>query len=407
MNPPTRTPAVVQVLLAAAALVVLGITVLLVPDRGIAPSACAIVGEQELVRITGPNGRTVEAVARIDTGASASSLDVGIAEELGFDLDAAETVTVASSLGSEERPVVTGALQVAGLAKQARMTVADRSERSNPVLLGRAELADLQVQVGHRLLTTPGEARAPSTLTTLLSQAPALSPLQLLALLPLAVLVIVLLRVFIGVQTLGTFSPVLLAIGYTQSGLVAGIGLTVVIVAAGFVAQPLLRRYRLPRVARLAVLVGVVSVVLVAVTRMAGAGTGGIWGTALPVVVTAVMVERLWETWDLDGWRAAARDAVATLAVALLVTALLLAPVVRDLASTTPLALALACAVWAGVAGTYRGLRLTELLRFGASTATSGVLTPTAALPRCAITTTAAAPAEPPTQPTRMEMIVR
>jgi hypothetical protein len=37
--------------------------------------------------------------------------------------------------------------------------VTDRSERSNPVLLGRAELADLKVQVGRRLLTTPG-ARA-------------------------------------------------------------------------------------------------------------------------------------------------------------------------------------------------------------------------------------------------------
>ena len=108
----------------------------------------------------------------------------------------------------------------------------------------------------------------------------------------------------------------------------------------------------------------VVSVVLVAITGAAGDG-GGAWGAALPVVVTAVMVERLWETWDLDGWRDAARDAAATTIVALLVTALLLAPLVRDLASAAPLAMALACAVWAGVAGTYRGLRLSELLRFG------------------------------------------
>lgn len=37
----------------------------------------------------------------------------------------------------------------------------------------------------------------------------------------------------------------------------------------------------------------------------------------------------------------------------------------RDLATTVPLTLAVACAVWAGLAGTYRGLRLTELVRFG------------------------------------------
>ena len=247
MNRLTRTPVVVQVLLAVASLLVLGLGLVLTPDRDIAPTAGATIGEQELVRITGPNGATIEAVARVDTGASASSLDVAIAEELGFDLDDAETVTVASSLGEEERPVVYGALQVAGQAKEGRFTVTDRSERSNPVLLGRAELASLQVQVGQQLLTTPGADEAPSTLATLLSQAPALGPLQLLALLPLAVLVIVLLRVFVGVQTLGTFSPVLLAIGYTQAGFVAGVGLTVLIIGAGFVAQPLLRRFRLPK----------------------------------------------------------------------------------------------------------------------------------------------------------------
>jgi hypothetical protein len=367
VNRVVRTPVVIQVLVAVTALLVIGLSLLLAPDRPATSGAGATVGEQELVRLTGPNGRTAEAVARIDTGASGSSLDTAMAEDLGFDLENAEKITVASSLGKEQRPVVDGTVQIAGRSTGARFSVTDRSERSNPVLLGRAELADLKVQVGRRLLTTPGAERAPSTLATLLSQAPALGPLQLLALLPLAALVVLVLRVFVGVQTLGTFAPVLLAIGYTQAGLVAGIGLTVVIIAAGFVVQPLLRRVRLPRIARLAVLVGVVSVVLVAVTLAAGGGSGAIWGTALPVVVTAVMVERLWETWDLDGWRDAARDAVATTVVALLVTALLLAPVIRDLATTAPLAVAIACAVLAGLAGTYRGLRLTELLRFGSS----------------------------------------
>lgn len=66
------------------------------------------------MRITGPDGEKVGALARIDTGASSSSIDDDIAEELGFDLDDAETVTVASSLGREERPVVVGGLQLAG-----------------------------------------------------------------------------------------------------------------------------------------------------------------------------------------------------------------------------------------------------------------------------------------------------
>lgn len=404
VNRSARTPVVVQVLLAVGALVVLIAGVLLSSGPTTGGDGSPTVGEQELVRITGPNGRTIEAVARIDTGASASSFDTDIAEDLGYDLDEAETITVASSLGREERPVVDAALQIAGEAKTVRFSVNDRSQRSNPVLLGRSELGGLQVEVGRSLLTTPGEERTPSALATLLSQTPTLAALQLLALLPMAVMVVVLLRVFVGVQTLGTFSPVLLAIGYTQSGLAAGFALTVVMVVAGFVVQPLLRRARLPRVARLAVLVGVVSVLLVAVTHAAGDG-GGAWGAALPVVVTAVMVERLWETWDLDGWRDAARDAAATTVVALLVTALLLAPLVRDLASAAPLALALACAVWAGLAGTYRGLRLTELLRFGRGGDGPAVLTAPPGDP-ATVVLPANAPTTTPTTTTQ-EMSVR
>jgi hypothetical protein len=69
------------------------------------------------------------------------------------------SLLLASSLGKEQRPVVDGTVQIAGRSTRARFSVTDRSERPNPVLLGRAELADLKVQVGRRLLTTPG-ARA-------------------------------------------------------------------------------------------------------------------------------------------------------------------------------------------------------------------------------------------------------
>jgi hypothetical protein len=156
-------------------------------------------------------------------------------------------------------------------------------------------------------------------------------------------------------------------LGYTQAGLAAGLLLTTVMIALGFAAQPLLRRFRLPRIARLAVLIGIVTVVLLAVQQLAGPGDTTSWGAALPVVVTAVILERLWETWDLDGSRNAAIEAGLTVGVAVLVTTLLLAPTIRGLAETVPLPLAVACAIWAAVVGTYRGLRLTELARFGSA----------------------------------------
>ena len=56
------------------------------------------------------------------------------------------------------------------------------------------------------------------------------------------------------------------------------------------------------------------------------------------MVVTAVIIERLWEVWDLDGTRTALGEAGFTLSVAVVVT-LLLAPVTRLLAEAAPLPL--------------------------------------------------------------------
>jgi len=62
----------------------------------------------------------------------------------------------------------------AGNAWADRFTVTDRSERSTPLLIGRSDLCGMQVAVGQRMLTTPGDT-TPTALATLLSPgAPAL-----------------------------------------------------------------------------------------------------------------------------------------------------------------------------------------------------------------------------------------
>jgi len=360
-----RFPALAKVLAAVVALGLLLATLVLSAGQERRADRRDNIGERELVRVTGPTGESVELVAIVDTGASSSSLDEAIAEDLGFDLANAETVVVRSALGREERPVVTAGLQVAGRVLASQMTVNDRSELPTRALLGRQDLRGFQVDIGRRLLSEPGAPRSPSTLENLLARSPALSAVGLLALLPFAALTIVLLRVVVGLSTLGTFSPVLLAFGYTQAGVIAGVLLTVMLIGLGFIAQPVLRRARLPRVARLGIIVGIVATTLVALQELGGAqGAADTWGTALPVVITAVIVERLWETWDLDGATAALTDAGVTLAVALLVTALLLSPPIRALAEHVPVAFAVACTVWIWVAGSYRGLRMVEVARF-------------------------------------------
>lgn len=359
-----RVPVSVKVLAAAAGLGLLLLAVLGSPDRPLSSSP-EVIGEREMVRITGPSGRSAEVLALIDTGASASSVDTALAKELGFDLDSAPRITVGSALGREKRPVVDTTVRLAGRSFVAKLSVNNRSRRETPVLLGRQEVQGLHVAVGKRLLTQPDSTAAPSALRILFAKAPAIDPVSMMALLPLAALLIVVLRVVVGLNTLGTFSPVLLALAYAQAGLPLGVPLTLVMFALGFAMQPLLRRLHLPRVARLGVLIAVVTSGLIAAQLGLGSfGLSDSWGMSLPVVVTAIVTERLWEAWDLDGVRAAATGAALTMGTAVLVALLLLTPYVREVAEAVPLQLAVVCAVWTSIAGTYRGLRLSELFRF-------------------------------------------
>ncbi|MBP2329249.1 hypothetical protein JOF56_009634 [Kibdelosporangium banguiense] len=353
-------PAVVKVVAVAIGAVVLAGGLLFSPDRSV--NGPNIIGEQELVRVVGPLGKTAEVKAIIDSGAGASSMDTQLAENLGFDLDEAPRVTVTSSLGKERRPQVEAKVKLAGLERSAKINVNDRSRRDAPVLIGRAELVNLQVRIGKQMLTTPDGKAAPNSLGVLLTPSPSIGVESLLALLPLAVLLMVVLRVWIGINTLGTFSPVLLALGYTQTGLVAGLITTMVMVAVGFAAQALLH---LPRVARLAVLVGIVVLVLLGLRElMTTDGASVLVGASLPVVVTAVIIERLWEQWEADGVKAAAASAALTIGSGIVAALLMVTPMVRHLGENAPLSFAAACLIWSFVAGTYRGLRLTELARF-------------------------------------------
>lgn len=115
-----------------------------------------IVGQTEIVQLPGLDGLTVE--ARVDTGAQSSSIwaevisesDEKIQVQFGFDpatpkrtyefSDYAK-VSVASSMGHvEERYKVQMPVIFAGRRVKATFTLADRSSRTYPILIGRTLL---------------------------------------------------------------------------------------------------------------------------------------------------------------------------------------------------------------------------------------------------------------------------
>jgi hypothetical protein len=331
------------------------------------------LGRKELVRVVSPDtGKSTEEFARIDTGAFRSSIDTDLAHELGLDLDDADTIEVKSSLGQEERPVVWVELQIDGRTIPTRVTVNDRSNLSSPILVGRHDLDGFVVDVGQTHLTSPGDGGSPSAVSLLLSSTP-FPPSQagLLAGLALGATLVVAMRQIVGVHTFGTFAPVLLALAYVSTGLPLGLIITVVVCGLAVAVEPLIRRLRLPRVARLAVLIGAVTMTMAGNEALFGSDDTSVLGAAFPVVVLAALIERFWECREEDGLASALTGWFTTVAVAVLVSFLLVLDTVRVTSETHPLELAAVLTGACILVGRYRGLRVSELLRFRAAAAGS------------------------------------
>lgn len=188
--------------------------------------------------------------------------------------------------------------------------------------------------------------------------------MHLLLVMPLGASVVVFVRSVLGWKTFGLFTPMLLALAYLQSGPIAGPVISTTAILIGMLAVPFLKALNLSRVGFLGTLIAIVVSVLGA---MALEFRQPALVSAFPVVVTALIVERWWNTIEADGPTKAARMTATTLAVALTIQALVAAPPVVWLAAEHPLALPMASIAAMIVLGRYNGLRLSEIRRFRAA----------------------------------------
>ncbi|MBE0834195.1 hypothetical protein IH718_26400, partial [Escherichia coli] len=90
---------------------------------------------------------------------------------------------------------------------------------------------------------------------------------QIMIMIPIGVLVILILRNLIGLQTLGTFTPVLIALAFRDTGLQWGIALFTVITALGLSLRSYLEHLKLQMLPRLSVVLTFV-VVMIAVISL-------------------------------------------------------------------------------------------------------------------------------------------
>ena len=94
-----------------------------------------ILGLTENVTLIGPQQHH-NVLARIDTGATGSSLDINLAAQLDLS-PGHKSKLIKSASGVRHRPVVTAKIRMDGLTITEEFSLADRSHMTYPVLIGQ------------------------------------------------------------------------------------------------------------------------------------------------------------------------------------------------------------------------------------------------------------------------------
>ena len=95
-----------------------------------------VLGLTAKVILQGPSGKKEQVVARVDTGATKSSVDISLAGKLGL-VAGEKTRLIRSASGVKRRPVVSLKIRLNHHFLEEEFTLADRSNMNYPVLIGQ------------------------------------------------------------------------------------------------------------------------------------------------------------------------------------------------------------------------------------------------------------------------------
>jgi hypothetical protein len=182
---------------------------------------------------------------------------------------------------------------------------------------------------------------------------------------PIGALLVVFLRNVIGVQTFGTFMPVLIALAFRETQLLWGVLLFTVIIFIGLSIRFYMERLRLLLVPRLASVLTIVVLLMVAVSLVSqrlGFETGLSVGL-FPMVIMTMTIERMSIVWEERGSGEAIKQGLGSLLVAATCYVAMGLRMVEHLVFVFPELLLITLAATL-LLGRYTGYRLTELLRF-------------------------------------------
>lgn len=190
---------------------------------------------------------------------------------------------------------------------------------------------------------------------------------NILLLVPVGALVATFMRQIIGVVTFGTFMPVLVALAFRETQLLAGILLFCGIVGLGLVFRSYFDRMQLlmfPRVTAILTIVVIIIFGITLITFKMGI-TAGLSVSLFPMVIMTMVIERMSLTWEEFGARTAVKQGLGSLFVAAICYLVMNQPIVKHLMVTFPELLLVVLSL-SLMLGRYNGYKLTEYYRFRA-----------------------------------------
>jgi hypothetical protein len=191
---------------------------------------------------------------------------------------------------------------------------------------------------------------------------------RILLTVPLGIALVVILRNVVGVQTFGTFMPVLIALAFRETRLVWGVILLVVLMSLGLLIRSYLARLKLllvPRLASVVIIVILLMLTLSILSQHLGLERG-LSIALFPMVILAMTIERMSIVWEEHGASDALIQGVGTIVVACLSYVVMQDRVLQYLVFVFPELLLVLLAVTL-LLGRYKGYRLNEFWRFRAA----------------------------------------
>lgn len=189
--------------------------------------------------------------------------------------------------------------------------------------------------------------------------------LKWLMIFPLGILLIVLMRNVIGIQTMGTFTPMLISMSLVKTGFVPGLVCFGLIIGIGLLIRTMLTRLNLLLVPRISSVVICVILIMQMLTILGYHYNFSIASSAVffPIIITAWIIERASITWEEEGARNAVQQIVNSLFVAIVTYGVISSEYIRHIMfAFNEWNLVILFVVM--LLGTYTGYRLTELKRF-------------------------------------------